>query len=113
MEQQNCNLNSKTLSNLKYYMPEQKTLRQLANVFFLFADETRLKIISALALSNMCVGDLSQSLSINQTTLSHQLRALKNFDIVADKREGKSIVYSLKNDFVCNIMNDAVDYILS
>ena len=106
-----CNLDDLTLSNLRYYMPEQKTLRQLSLVFSLFADETRLKILSALSLSPMCVGDISKVLGINQTTVSHQLRFLKNYNLVADKRLGKSVVYSLGTNFVDSIMLNAVDYI--
>jgi ArsR family transcriptional regulator len=105
-------IDQKTLSNLQYYMPENSTLRQLADVFSLFADSTRLKILSALALSEMCVNDLSTYLNINQTTISHQLRFLKNFNAVIDKRKGKYILYSLGNDFVQSIMLDGVDFIL-
>jgi len=112
MEQDYVAIDKKTLSNLQYYMPENHTLRQLADIFSLFADSTRLKILSALALSEMCVNDLSTYLSINQTTISHQLRFLKNFNAVSDKRQGKYILYSLGNDFVQSIMSDGVDYIL-
>lgn len=105
-------IDEKTLSNLQYYMPESATLRQLADIFSVFADSTRLKILSALALSEMCVNDLSTYLSINQTTISHQLRFLKNFNAVVDKRKGKFILYSLGNEFIESIMSDGVDYIL-
>lgn len=106
-------IDNRTLNNLRYYMPEPKTLRQLADTFSVFADKTRLKILSALALSDMCVNDLSKYLDINQTTLSHQLRILKNFNAVKDRRIGKVVVYSLNNIYVSNIMNDGVEYILS
>jgi ArsR family transcriptional regulator len=59
----------------------------------------------------MCVGDISKVLNINQTTISHQLRFLKNYNLVSDKRTGKSVVYSLGTKFVNSIMLDAVDYI--
>ncbi|MBQ3047411.1 MAG: winged helix-turn-helix transcriptional regulator [Clostridia bacterium] len=106
------NLDQTTLSNLQYYMPENNTLRQLADAFSIFSDYTRLKILSALALSEMCVNDLSKYLNINQTTISHQLRLLKNFNAVKDRRVGKLVVYSLGNQFINNIMLDGVDYIL-
>lgn len=92
-------------------MPENNTLRQLADMFAVFSDLTRLKILSALALSEMCVNDLSKYLNINQTTISHQLRLLKNFNAVTDKRMGKVVVYSLKSKMVNNIMADGVDYL--
>ena len=106
------NIDNNTLSNLQYYMPEVETLRQLADTFSIFSDITRLKILSALALSEMCVNDLSRYLNINQTTLSHQLRLLKNFNAVTDRRIGKVVVYSLGNDKINDIMSNGVDYIL-
>lgn len=105
-------INKQTLSNLQYYMPETETLRQLADIFSVFADSTRLKILSALSLSEMCVGDLSTYLSLNQTTVSHQLRFLKNYNIVAQKRLGKFILYSVGNDLVQDIMSNGVDYMM-
>ena len=112
MQNKMANLDNLTLSNLQYYMPERETLRQLSQVFYLFSDTTRLKVLSALSLSPMCVGDLSKHLAINQTTISHQLKLLKNYNLVLDKRLGKNIVYTLGSDFVCDIMLKAVDYIL-
>ena len=112
MQNKMANLDNLTLSNLQYYMPERETLRQLSQVFYLFSDTTRLKVLSALSLSPMCVGDLSKHLDINQTTISHQLKLLKNYNLVLDKRLGKNIVYTLGSDFVCDIMLKAVDYIL-
>lgn len=106
------NIDNNTLSNLQYYMPESETLRQLADTFSIFSDLTRLKILSALALSEMCVNDLSKYLNINQTTLSHQLRLLKNFNAVTDRRMGKVVVYSLGNNKINDIMSNGVDYIL-
>ncbi len=112
-DQQYTIIDKNTLTNLQYYMPENQTLRQLADIFSIFADQTRLKILSALALSEMCVTDLSKYLNINQTTISHQLRLLKNCNAVVDIRKGKNIVYSLGNELVNNIMSDGVDYIFA
>ena len=112
-EQKYVNINNETLTNLEYYMPSHEMLRQLADIFSLFADETRLKILSALSLSEMCVNDLSKYLNINQTTVSHQLRFLKNFDAVTDRREGKVVIYKLKNELINNIMLNGVDYLLA
>ena len=70
-------LDEKTILNLQYYMPQNSVLQQMANFFSIFSDETRLKILSALSISKMCVNDISISLSLNQTTVSHQLKILK------------------------------------
>lgn len=107
------NIDTATLSNLNYFMPENNVLRQLANTFSVFADATRLKILSVLSLTDMCVSDLSNFLNINQTTVSHQLKLLKTFDAVEDRREGKVIVYKVKYNKINEIMAQGVDYMLN
>ena len=111
MEDKFATLDNSALVNLHYYMPESATLRQLADIFSLFSDVTRLKILSALSISPMCVNDLSRYLKINQTTISHQLKFLKNYNFVEDKRIGKNIVYSLSTELVGNVLGEVVDYI--
>ncbi len=106
------NLDEKTLQNLQYYMPENHFLQQLANFFSVFSDSTRLKILSALAVSQMCVNDISVSLNLNQTTVSHQLKLLKSIGAVKDKREGKIIFYSIANNTIHDVMLNGVDYLL-
>lgn len=113
MQQNYLVLDDDTLSNLEYYMPSGETLRQLASMFSIFCDETRLKILSALSLGDMCVNDLSNYLGINQTTVSHQLRYLKTLGAVTDSRLGKVVVYSIANSSVSSILSNGVDYILA
>ena len=105
-------LDQKTLQNLQYYMPENKVLQQLANFFSIFSDSTRLKILSALAVSQMCVNDIAVSLNINQTTVSHQLKLLKSIGAVKDQCEGKIIFYSIANKTINDVMLNGVDYLL-
>lgn len=107
------NLDKATLSNLNYFMPETNILQQLANTFSVFADPTRLKILSALSLCDMCVTDMSTYLNINQTTLSHQLKFLKSFNAVEFRREGKVIIYKIKYNKINEIMSKGVDYMLN
>ena len=81
-------------------------------LFFLhFSDPTRVKMLSALAISEMCVTDLSRILNLNQTTVSHQLRFLKNIGIVQAKRQGKIIFYSLVNDTVNDVLLKGVEFL--
>ena len=68
-------------------------------------------MLSALAISEMCVTDLSRVLEINQTTVSHQLRLLKNLGIVKSERQGKIIFYSLVNDTVNDVMLKGVEFL--
>ena len=93
------------------YMPSKSVTEKLADYFFFFLDYTRVKIISCLSMSDMCVCDLSLLLEINQTTLSHQLKLLKDKGIVSCRREGKIILYKLANKSVNNLMLNAVNSI--
>ncbi len=95
------------------YLPSEKKLRDMACFFQNFSDPTRLKIISALSINDLCVNDLSVILNINQTTISHQLKYLKNQCIVDSCRNGKIILYSLHNKFINEIMNYAIDSLVS
>lgn len=90
-------------------LPMENDISKLADYFQNFSDSTRIKILTCLALSNMCVNDLSTILGINQTTISHQLKQLKDQNIVSYKRDGKILVYYLLNDNV----NDMMMYALS
>ena len=74
------------------YLPPENSINKLAIYFQNFSDGTRLKIISCLAMCDMCVNDLSRILQINQTTISHQLKYLKTQNIVTSKRDGKIII---------------------
>ena len=105
-------LPSKQKDVLSEYMPNDATLKKLANFFSMFSDSTRVKIITALSLGKMCVNDLSVILNINQTTVSHQLKFLKTFGAVSCERDGKIIYYSIKNDRINDVMLGGVNYLL-
>ena len=93
------------------FMPCDSEINRLAGYFQNFSDFTRLKIISCLTLSEMCVGDISNLLKINQTTVSHQLKILKDQGLVTYRRDGKLLLYSLKEKSVCDVMMYAVEYL--
>ncbi len=96
-------LDKRTQSLIENYVPAGELLEGIVCFFSVFADSTRIKILSALAISEMCVTDISRVLQINQTTVSHQLRLLKNVGIVKSNRCGKVIFYSLKNDIINDV----------
>lgn len=104
-------LDNQAVQSLEYYMPEVSVLQQMAEFFSVFSDSTRLKIISALSIREMCVNDISNSLKINQTTVSHQLKLLKQNNAVKDKREGKVIYYSIANPKINDILLNGVDFL--
>lgn len=93
------------------YVPEGEILSSLVRFFSVFADGTRLKILSALAISEMCVTDISRVLGINQTTVSHQLRFLKDAGLAETDRHGKIIFYSLRNDVVNDVLLKGVEFL--
>ena len=93
------------------YVPSGEILDDLVCFFSIFSDYTRLKMISALAISEMCVSDLSRLLKLNQTTVSHQLRLLKNLNAVKTKRQGKVVFYSLRNDALSDVLLKGVEFL--
>lgn len=101
-------LDVRTLNTVKYYVPSQSELNSISELFSAFADQTRLKILSALSVAEMCVGDLAQVISTNQTTVSHQLKLLRSHNLVQAKRHGKIVFYSLNGNTVSEILAVAV-----
>lgn len=93
------------------YVPEGELLGDLTDLFSVFSDKTRLRIVCALAMSRTCVTDLSDILKINQTTVSHQLRLLRNLGVVDCERDGKIIYYSLKNEIINEIILKGVEFL--
>ncbi len=93
------------------YVPQGEILDDLVCFFSIFSDYTRLKMISALAISEMCVSDLSILLKLNQTTVSHQLRLLKNLNAVKTKRQGKVVFYSLRNETLNEVLLKGVEFL--
>lgn len=93
------------------YVPQGEILDDLVGFFSMFADYTRLRMISALAISEMCVSDISNLLKLNQTTVSHQLRLLKNLNAVKTKRQGKVVFYSLRTDALNDVLLKGVEFL--
>ncbi len=93
------------------YLPKGRALEDLVNFFSLFSDPTRLKIISALSISPMCVTDLARILCLNQTTISHQLKTLKVLGAVTTKRQGKIVFYQIADQKINEIILWGVEYL--
>ena len=81
-------------------MPEEEDLIEVAELFKAFGDPTRAKIICALTVSELCVGDLALLLEMNQSAVSHQLRLLKQARLVKTRRDGKVRYYSLADEHI-------------
>ena len=104
-------LDRRTKDLVREYVPEGDVLDSIVCFFSIFADPTRVRMLSALAISEMCVTDLSRSLRINQTTVSHQLKNLKAIGAVKVRRQGKIAFYALKDEQLLDIMLKAVNFV--
>ena len=92
-------------------MPPEEDLYDLADFFKVFADTTRIKILYVLLCQEMCVCDIADSLKMTQSAISHQLRVLKQMDLVKYRREGKTCFYSLADDHIVSILSQGLDHI--
>ena len=104
-------LDSHTKRQLAFYLPDLRSARNLADLFSLFADSSRLRMLSALSISEMCVTDLAASLGMNQTTVSHQLKLLKTAGLVDCTRFGKVIFYRIASPKINEVMLGGVEYL--
>ena len=93
-------------------MPDEEMLYDLAELYKVFGDSTRIKILYALFESELCVCDIARVLSMTQSAISHQLRLLKESKLVRNRRDGKTVYYSLADDHVRTVINQGMDHIL-
>lgn len=91
--------------------PAEEVLYELAELFKVFGDSTRIRILYALIESELCVGDIAQLLNLTQSAVSHQLKILKDAKLVKFRREGKIIIYALDDDHVRNILSMGMEHI--
>lgn len=99
------------IDRVKQAMPDEELLYDLAELFKIFGDSTRIRILYVLFESEMCVCDIAQLLNMTQSAISHQLRALKQSKLVKYRREGKTVFYSLADDHVRTIVNQGMDHV--
>lgn len=92
-------------------MPDEMMLYELAELYKVFGDSTRIKILYVLFESEMCVCDIAQLLGISQSAVSHHLRVLKQSKLVKFSKEGKSVIYSLTDDHVRTIIDQGLEHV--
>lgn len=92
-------------------MPDENELYDLAELFKVFGDSTRIRILFVLFEAEVCVCDLAEVLNMTQSAISHQLKILKQSKLVKSRREGKSIFYSLADDHVKTIIAQGMDHL--
>lgn len=106
-----CEIHPDRIEAVNEKMPEEEELYDLAELFKVFGDSTRIRILFVLFESEMCVCDLAQTLNMNQSAISHQLKILKQAKLVNNRREGKSVFYFLADDHVRTIIDQGREHI--
>ena len=99
------------LAKVNETMPQETELYDLAELFKVFGDSTRIRILFVLFEAEVCVCDLAEVLHMTQSAISHQLRILKQSRLVKSRREGKSVFYSLADDHVRSIIGQGREHI--
>ena len=92
-------------------LPREEELYDLAELFKVFGDSTRIRILHALIETELCVGDMAQILNLTQSAVSHQLKILKDAKLVKFRREGKIIFYALDDEHVRTILSMGVEHV--
>lgn len=100
-----------TVSRLLDEQPPDEILYELAELFKVFGDSTRIRILYVLFENELCVGDIAELLNMSQSSVSHQLRILKDAKLVKFRREGKSIYYALDDDHVYHIIEMGMEHV--
>ena len=99
------------LKTVRSQLPSDGTLSQLGDLFKVFGDPTRIKILYSLFESELCVCAIAELLGMTQSAISHQLKVLKDANLVTFRREGKTIYYSLADDHVETIMAQGLEHV--
>ena len=106
-----CQVHAEALTVVKAQMRSRELLLELAEVFKVLGDHTRVQILNALSLSEMCVCSLAELLDMSSSAISHQLRILRNARIVTYRKDGKHVYYSLDDRHVENLMREGLDHL--
>lgn len=104
-------IHEEIVNKVREKMPQEETIYDLAGLFKVFGDSTRIKILWALDESEMCVCDIAFLLNMTQSAISHQLRVLKQAELVKSRREGKIVFYSLEDEHVKQIFDQGLIHI--
>ena len=113
-EQDTCGylcVHEDTVAQVQAALPQEDTLIQLADLFKVFGDGTRIRILYVLLEAEVCVCDLATLLGMTQSAVSHQLRILKQARLIKARRDGKTVFYSLADDHVATLLKQGMEHI--
>ena len=99
------------IEKVRAEMPDEDLLYDLAELYKVFGDSTRIKILYVLFEAEMCVCDIAKLLNMTQSAISHQLSVLKKNSLVSSRREGKTVIYALADDHVRSIIDQGLEHI--
>ena len=99
------------VEDIKNAMPNEDSLYDLAELFKVFGDSTRIRILSCLKVSELCVNDIAATLNMTISAVSHQLRILKNAKLIKSRKQGKEVYYSLDDEHVNCIIDCGLDHV--
>lgn len=104
-------MTKETSQEIEEKMPPEEIVYDLADLFKVFSDMTRVRILYALSCSELCVYDIAAVVGMSQSAISHQLRVLKQAKLVKYRREGKTIFYSLADKHIHTILNQGLEHV--
>ena len=105
------NVHEDAVAQVLAALPDDETLYDLSELFRVFGDSTRIKILYALMGRELCVADIAEATETSQSAVSHQLRTLKQSHLVKFRRDGRNILYSLADDHVYTMLNQGMSHI--
>lgn len=105
-------LHGERIAEVGKRLPDEEKLFALADLYKIFSDSTRIRILYVLFESELCVCDIAHLLGMNLSAISHQLRILKQARLVKYRRQGKTVFYSLADDHVHSILGQGMEHIL-
>ena len=104
-------VHSEKVQQIQELLPDEVTLNRLSELFNVFGDNTRIRILYVLFEDEVCVCDLANLLGMTQSAVSHQLRVLKDARLIKSRRDGKTVFYSLADDHVRSLLSQGTDHI--
>ncbi len=99
------------VAKVRALLPDEETLSDLSDLFKVFGDSTRIRILYVLFEEDVCVCDIAQLLGMTQSAVSHQLRVLKQARLIRSRREGKTVFYTLADDHVRTLLSNGMEHI--
>ena len=111
-----CQYNPQIVDRLKNHLPDEETTNSLAEMFKVFGDNTRIRILWTLFDKELCVYDIADTLGMSQSAISHQLKTLKQARLIKSRRDGKNAFYSIDDDhvsltYICKIRYNSISCI--